>query len=153
MQTPLTDPADRNDNEPATFDAAGVVITGSEAIGMCQGFIALDAGADEDRNLVRDAFHWDMLSAAQMEASAAAGELPNPRTYGKTFGGLNGTQRTNVRALFTRMIIARGVGPLTLQNDGIDTEATIPLMAKLALPTSRSMCPTGKVGWLTAVLE
>ena len=72
--------------------------------------------------MVRDAFHWDMLSAAQMEASAAAGELPNPRTYGKTFGGLNDTQRTNVRALFARMIIARGIGPLILQNDGIDAD-------------------------------
>ena len=118
-----TESPDRKDNEPATFDAAGVVISGSEAIGMCQGFVALD---DEEDNLVRDAFHWDMLSAAQMEASAAAGELPNPRTYGKTFGGLNDTQRTNVRALFARMIIARGIGPLTLQNDGIDTNDDTP---------------------------
>ena len=72
--------------------------------------------------LVVQAFHWDMLSGAEMIAAATAGGLSSPSAYGARFADLTAARRANVETLYTtRGVLARGRGVLTLTNDGIDS--------------------------------
>ena len=49
-------------------------------------------------NAILQAFHWDMLSGAEMAAAAKSGGLPG--NYAKTFADLTPTQRVNVETLY-----------------------------------------------------
>ena len=126
-----TDP----DNAPAVLAAPDATppVTASDATGLCQDFTAL-AELDDDTTqnvdegdiaqlMVVQAFHWDMLSGAEMVAAATAGGLNNPNAYGKAFADLSAAQRANVETLYTtKGVLARGSGTLTLTNDGIDAD-------------------------------
>ena len=90
-------------DNPATTTVAEPILSGADAI--------------------LQAFHWDMLNAAEMAAAAKSGDLPNYSGYAKTFADLTPTQRVNVETLYNPLnVLARGSGDLTLDNLGIDSD-------------------------------
>ena len=120
------------DNAPVNLGATPPV---TAARGLCQDYGALanlniDSTTDVDEGaiaqlMVVQAFHWDMLTDAEMVAAATAGGLSNPSGYGARFAALNATQRKNIEdELYGKGVLARGVaGQLTFDNYGIDEEA------------------------------
>ena len=71
---------------------------------------------------IRDAFHWNMLSGAEMvEAANAAGES-SPGSYGRAYGDFTSDAfRRVINSWFGGgNILARGSGTLTLTHRGID---------------------------------
>ena len=71
--------------------------------------------------VVTQAFHWDMLTGAEMAIAAKQGGLSNPDGYKKPFSGLTQAQRDKVEGLYdgdevpnTGNVLARGSGDLTL---------------------------------------
>ena len=106
------------------------------AVGLCQdtgdsGFSDLavvpdgsDAGTDPDLtagDAVPIAFHWDMLSAEEMNVAATAAGESDAEDYEHNFGALTDDQKLDVVSWFgDDNILARGTGgDLTLTNDGI----------------------------------
>ena len=89
-------------------------------------FIGGDTTDTEDDDIsfedaIRDAFHWDMLSAAQMNEVATAAGVGNPRAYEGNYGALTESERVNVNNWFGDLnILARGVGSIAITHDGID---------------------------------
>ena len=130
--TNALDTPDRKDNapfKPGDSDASPT-IPDLPATGWCEAFGDLDAGllgaastADDARQRIRIAFHWDMLSGAEMGKAAEAGGQ-TPGVYMDPFGDLNRTQQDTVATWFapTVGILAMGVGPLTVTNIGIDAD-------------------------------
>ena len=96
--------------------------------GTCQNFGSLGINEgnvnDEstDRATVVQAFLWDMLTGAEMEYAAKAGELSNPAGYSKPFANLTTVQRAGVANLYAdaddadgnKNILAAGAGTLTV---------------------------------------
>ena len=69
-------------------------------------------------NAIEQAFHWDMLSGAEMATAAVSAKFSG--NYAQTFAALTPAQRVNVETLYTTLnILARGSGNLTLDNLGI----------------------------------
>ncbi len=112
-------------NTAAVYPAGENAQPSAPATGFCLDFSNLT-----DANLVRIAFHWDMLDAAQMKYAAKAGGAPRYDTYGVTFGNLSrgilddNAQQAWVQKLFTDGVIAMGGGDLTLNHYGINGEGT-----------------------------
>ena len=69
---------------------------------------------------IRDAFHWDMLSASEMNDAADAGGAGRPTNYEHNYGALSDREKENVRKWFTDGTMARGVGTINLDHDGIN---------------------------------
>ena len=108
-------------------------ITAIGATGLCQDFATITGDADEVNGddaadiirlqaMIIQAFHWDMLSGAEMVVAAQSGGLSSQSGYAKRFAGLSATQRSNVEGLYTAGVLARGGGNLTLTNNGIDSD-------------------------------
>ena len=116
------------DNAPVGLDEEGVVDPNSPATGFCENFDELDDTDDVEignqaQIRVRIAFHWDMLSGAEMgKAAEADGETASD--YMHAFAGLSDDEQEDVAEWFDNGILAMGEGPLTLSNDGIDSDDT-----------------------------
>ena len=109
---------------------------GQSATGYCRSYdvISLDSdfstfidGGDDTEEdditfavAIRDAFHWDMLSASEMNDAADAGGAGRPTNYEQNYGALSEREKQNVRKWFTDGTMARGVGTINLDHDGID---------------------------------
>ena len=124
--TNTEDEPDRPDNAPATSALVG-------AEGLCGNFTtdlsgeAVHAVTDDLAEVgaqaaVVAAFHWDMLSGAEMIVAANAAGEPNPSGYGTHFGGLSQAEKLEVFSWFAEdNILARGEGGnLIVDHDGID---------------------------------
>ena len=95
-----TDP----DNAPAVLadDTQTPIVAASEARGLCDNFDDFVDDTDTPnvneeevaQLMVVQAFHWDMLSGAEMIAAATAGGLSNPSAYG---GGIRGSKHCAAR--------------------------------------------------------
>ena len=79
---------------------------------------------DDAQEIVTQAFHWDMLTGAEMVAAARAGGIENPNNYAKPFRQLTEDttdaqnanvpgQRTNVQALYSPRTFDHDDDPLT----------------------------------------
>ena len=114
-----TDP----DNAPAVVADQTAIppVAASDAAGMCQTFADLSMLDDSETTelnegevaqlLVVQAFHWDMLSGAEMIAAATAGGLSSPSAYGARFADLSPARRANVETLYTtRAFLREAVG-------------------------------------------
>ena len=85
------------------------------ATGLCQDFADV---TDAQRTMIRQAFHWNMLTGPEMAVAAREGGFTG--NYGHLFGDLSDAQRTNVVELFTNKILAMGLlGNLEVENIGI----------------------------------
>ena len=104
-----------------------------DAEGLCKEYGEI---GEDNQTQIQLAFHWDMLSGAEMGAAARAASEP-PSDYMTPFAGLSETERTEVATWFgVDDILAMGSGTLTLTNDGIDGTA-----------------PDGKIGSATITLK
>ena len=108
------------------------------ASGLCQDFSSFtaeevgdlndDGTTDQDdvtaaQTMILQAFHWDMLSGAEMAAAATAAGESRPNDYKAPFGKLTPSLRADVASFFEDGVLAMGSGALTFTNDGIDEEA------------------------------
>ena len=121
-----------HDDDPETAEIDGV------------GPYSVDSISDPAKIIVTQAFHWNMLSGAEMVAAARAGELPRASSYAKTFADLvveendddpdttEINQRDTVQSLYDTtnpsgaQVLERGEGnTLTVTSgDGADTDPT-----------------------------
>ena len=131
LMVDTTIPPDGPDNAPRILanDSADPPVIAAEPMGLCQSFGAINApeqtttGA-EAQMLIRRAFHWDMLTGEEMAIAAEAGDVASSqiKNYKEPFGKLSPTEQGQVAKFFASGILAMGVGPLTLKNDGIDKD-------------------------------
>ena len=99
-------------------------------MGLCQSFADIDdpdtttGDVNEAQMLIRRAFHWDMLTGEEMAIAAEAGDVASSqiKNYKEPFGKLSPTEQGQVAKFFANGILAMGIGPLTLKNDGIDKD-------------------------------
>ena len=118
-------------------DPIHAAIDGTEAAtGLCRNFDGLntpgfDVNGDGDTDdadgiaaqaMVLHAFHWDMLSGAEMAAAAEAAGESRPNDYKAPFGKLTPSLRADVASFFEDGVLAMGSGNLIFENDGIDDE-------------------------------
>ena len=123
----------------ARGDGSGDDNAAIPAVGLCADYADADGASaavhtmdDADTDVVEtlsgaaaieQAFHWDMLSGAEMAAAAASAGFSG--NYAKTFADLTPGQRVNVERLYQEFnVLARGAGILTLDNLGIDSDST-----------------------------
>ena len=129
--TVTTDDPDRKDNEPASsadvaaiglcLDTTGAEFPDNLLAGVGTGDDALAAVTTDDAIPV--AFHWDMLSGAEMIVAAAAAGESSPSGYAKRFAHLSHAEKLDVISWFAGDVLARGEGTavtLTLDHYGID---------------------------------
>lgn len=76
-----------------------------------------------DRLMITQAFHWDLLSGAEMYAAAYANGLDNPADYKKAFRGLSDAERANVEALYAAGVLQRGSGNTLTATAGNGTDS------------------------------
>ena len=118
------------DNAPATLAdpnaQAGLCEDYSELEDPDGGTTASPAGTatNEAQLMVVQAFHWDMLNGAEMEAVAEAADESDPKDYAKPFSRLGTTERAGVASFFADGLLAAGSGSLTLFNEGIAADGT-----------------------------
>ena len=98
--------------------------------------------AQPQQEVITQAFHWNMLSGAEMIAAARAGKLSNPSSYASGFADLSGPteddedtdvdemdigHRARVQTLYTAdnpsgaVVLRRGMGTTLTVNSGIGT--------------------------------
>ena len=76
-----------------------------------------------DLLMITQAFHWDLLSGAEMYAAAYANGLDNPADYKKAFRGLSDAERANVEALYAAGVLQRGSGNTLTATAGNGTDS------------------------------
>ena len=132
LMVDTTIPPDGPDNAPrilADNDESPPVLA-ADPMGLCQSFVDIDdpdmttGDVNEAQMLIRRAFHWDMLTGDEMAIAAEAAGIASSqiKNYKEPFGKLSPTEQGQVARFFANGILAMGVGPLTLKNDGIDKD-------------------------------